>query len=278
MTIPRIAHFVFGLREQTEPFHPMHYLAIESCRQVLQPEVIHLHHQHLPFGVYWDLIRPHLELHEVGPADEVLAAPRNEQLVPERYRYAHHADVIRLDALIEHGGVYADIDTLFVSEFPDELFAAPFVIGEEDPVRDELTGEVRPSLCNALLLAEPRATFAVEWRERMAGAMNGTWSNHSGFLAHALSQELPAAVRVEPARSFTHLGYDADGLARLFERLDRDLEGVLSLHLWSHLWWEESRVDASRFHAGLLDEEHIRSVDTTYTVLARRFLPPLDTW
>ena len=37
MTVPRLAHFVFGLLEQTEPFHPMHYLALESCRRVLQP-------------------------------------------------------------------------------------------------------------------------------------------------------------------------------------------------------------------------------------------------
>lgn len=278
MTIPRIAHFVFGLRQQTQPFHPMHYLAIESCRQVLRPDAIHLHHQHLPYGVYWDLIRPHLVLHEVGLVPEVLSAPHDEQLVPDRYRYAHHADFIRLDALIEHGGVYADIDTLFVHEFPDELFEAPFVIGAEAPVRDELTGMVRPSTCNALLMSEPASEFAVAWRDRMASAMNGTWSNHSGFLAQALSEEMPDAVRVEPPRTFARFGSDPDGIATLFERLDADLDGVLSLHLWSHLWWEEERQDFSRFHGGLLDEGYVRTADTTYASLARPFLPELDRW
>jgi hypothetical protein len=278
MTIPRIAHFVFGLVEQTQPFHPMHYLAIESCRRVLQPEVIHLHHRHLPYGVYWDLIRPHLVLHEVDLVPEVLAAPHDERLVPARYRYAHHADFIRLDALLEHGGVYADIDTLFVHPFPDELFEAPFVIGQEAPVRDEHTGAVRPSTCNALLMSEPGAVFARTWRDEMAAAMNGTWSNHSGFLAQALTERMPEAVRVEPPRSFGRYGSDREGIALLFEQLDTDLEGVLSLHLWSHLWWEAGRQDFSRFHAGMLDEEYIRSADTTYASLARAHLPDLDSW
>jgi hypothetical protein len=278
MTIPRIAHFVFGLVEQTQPFHPMHYLAIESCRQVLQPEVIHFHHRHLPYGVYWDLVRPHLVLHEVDLVPEVLAAPRDERLVPARFQYAHHADVIRLDALLEHGGVYADMDTLFVHPFPADLFEASFVIGQEPPVRDEHTGEMRLSTCNALLMSEPGAAFARAWRDQMAAAMNGTWSNHSGFLAQTLTEGMPDAVRVEPLRSFARYGSDPEGIALLFERLDTDLDGVLSLHLWSHLWWEAGRQDFSRFHGGMLDEAHIRSVDTTYTVLARPHLPTLDPW
>ena len=133
--VPRLAHFVFGLRPQTEPFHLVHYLAIESCRQVLAPDVIYLHHKHLPYGLWWDLIRPHLTLVEVDEVAEVRAVDYDEQQVPAEFRYAHHADFVRLDALIEHGGVYADIDTLFLAPFPDELFDAPFVIGDEGPQR-----------------------------------------------------------------------------------------------------------------------------------------------
>ena len=278
MTVPRLAHFVFGLLEQTEPFHPMHYLALESCRQVLQPDAILFHHQHLPYGAYWDLIRPHLELHEVGPVPEVLDAPHDEQLVPSRYRYAHHADFLRLDALLEHGGVYADMDTLFVHPFPDELFEAPFVIGREPPQRDQRSGEVKPSTCNALMMAEPGSAFARVWRDRMAAAMDGSWSQHCGFLPQELSQTMPDAVRVEPPRTFLRYGSDPQGISLLFERLDTDWDGVLSLHLWSHLWWEPDRQDFSGFHGGLLDEDYVRAGATTYAALARPFLPDLDPW
>ena len=278
MTVPRIAHFVFGLMEQAEPFHLVHYVAIESCRRVLEPQEIYFHHKYLPYGVYWDLIRPHVTLMAVELVPEVLDAPYDDRLVPARYRYAHHADFIRLDALIEHGGVYADIDTLFVRSFPSELFGHPFVIGRESPVRDERTGEVKPSLCNALMMAEPGAVFARAWRKEMASALNGTWSNHSGFLADELSRKMPNAVHVEPSRSFARYGSDPEGISQLFERLDTDNEGVLSVHLWSHLWWEPWRRDFADVHAGVLTDEYIRHVDTTYNVLARPFVPELDLW
>jgi len=278
VAIPPVAHFVFGLMEQTEPFHLVHFLAIESCRRLLQPETIYLHYNQLPYGVYWDLVRPHLTPVRVDLVPEVLEGPVNEQLVPARYRYAHHADFIRLDALIELGGVYADIDTLFLRPLPEDLYCEQFVIGEEDPVRDERTGEVRPSLCNAVLISAPGAGFARAWRARMDDALNGTWSNHSGFLARAVADERRHAVRVERRSTFFPARCTVEGLRALLEEKDLDVEGSLTLHLWAHLWWQADRRDFSSVHAGMLTADYVRSVDTTYNRLARPYLPDIDLW
>jgi hypothetical protein len=276
--VPRTVHFVFGLAPQTEPFHLVHYVAIESCRQVLAPTRILLHCKHLPFGVYWDLIRPHLTLVPADLAPEVDSADYRDGLVPEAYRYAHHADFVRLDALIEHGGLYADIDTVFVRPLPDELYDAPFVIGQEDPVRDERTGQTRPSVCNALLLGEPGSAFARAWRAGMGAALDGTWSNHSGFLARSLADGMPDDVRVVPREAFFPASFTAEGIRSLFEGDDLDTSRSYSVHLWSHLWWRRERTDFTRVHAGQLTADHIRSVDTSYNRLARPFVPDLDLW
>jgi len=269
---------VFGLRPQTEPFHLVHYLAIESCRRVLAPERIYLHYKWLPYGVYWDLIRPALTLVEADETPEVLAAPYGDS-VPERYRYAHHADFVRLQALIEYGGIYADIDSLFLRPFPAELFDEPFVIGAEDAVRDERTDQVKPSLCNALMISEPGSRFARTWLSRMVGALNGTWSNHSGFLSRAVADELPEAVRVEPPQTFFPVPLSVVGLRSLLEDDGGiELDGALSLHLWAHTWWYADRLDFSPVHAGLLTAEHIATVDTTYNRLARPYLPDVELW
>lgn len=265
---------MWGLKDEAEPFHLVHYLCVESCRRVQQPERIVLHCRHLPHGPYWQMLEPFVTVVPAELAPEVERASYDDRLVPADYRYAHHADFVRLDALIETGGMYADIDTLFVQPFPSELFAAKFVLGREDDVRDELTGIVRPSVCNALMLSEPRSLFAVTWRRTAAAALNGTWSNHSTLLPYELSQKLPGSVHVEPRRSFYHYGPSRDGLSRLLEQLDEDTAGVYSIHLWAHLWWQAERRDFSAIHAGLLDEQFIRQVDTTYNVLARPFLPP----
>ena len=107
---------------------------------MLEPDVIYLHYKHLPWGPWWERVAPHLRLREVDLAP-VSTADYSAGTVPPSYRYAHHADFVRLDALIEYGGIYADIDTVFVNPFRPDLFERPFVIGAEPPVPDERTGE-----------------------------------------------------------------------------------------------------------------------------------------
>jgi glycosyltransferase involved in cell wall biosynthesis len=271
--IPRVAHFVFGLKEQDEPFHFLHYASLESCRRVLQPDRIYLHHKWRPWGPWWERIRPHATAVEVDLAKEVLAAEYVPGRVPPEYRYAHHADFIRLDALIEHGGVYADLDTIFLRRFPEELFEAPFVIGRERPVRDELTGEMRGSLCNALLMSEPGAQFARAWRAQMADELNGTWSNHSGFLPERLSSQMSTHVRVEPEVSFFPFPSSRNGLSQLLEQRLPVPGAALSVHLWAHLWWDRGRRDFSRAHAGWCTPPFLGRARTTLAEIVRPYLP-----
>ena len=75
---------------------------------------------------------------------------------------------MRLDILLAHGGVYADLDTVFVNPLPERLFHERFVLGREHDVPASPAGGVAlPSLCNALIMAEPGAEFARLWRGRM---------------------------------------------------------------------------------------------------------------
>lgn len=276
--IPNVVHFVFGLRPQTEPFHLLHHLAIESCRQVLRPEAIFLHHHELPYGMFWDLSRPHVTLVPVDPVPEVEGADYSDGRVPPDLRYAHHADFLRLDALIEHGGIYADIDTLFLRPILEELHERSFVIPREQDHLDERTGRPRPGLCNALMMAEPGAPFARLWRDRMAGALDGSWSNHSCALAHVLAEERPDLVTVAPERLFLPVPCSIEGLRSLLEEDGVDDDGVVSVHLWAHLWWAEERRDFSSFHAGEVTPEHLRTASTSLARLARPYVPQLELW
>jgi hypothetical protein len=274
-SIPRIAHFVFGLAPSDEPFHLVHYLAIASCIEVVQPEKVYVHCHELPYGLYWDLIRPRVTLRRIEPVPEVSKFEYPDPRVA-RYSYAHHADFRRLDVLAEYGGLYADLDTLFVEPLPDDLWRSPAVIGREGDVPDPVTGRTRASMSNALLMAAPGSMFIETWREKMPGALDGSWSAHSCFLAHDLASRLPDAVRVEPQRTFHNYAPTPADLRRLLVELDDDLDGVHSVHLNAHLWWEEQRRDLSDVHAGMIDERWIRSVKATYAVLARPYLPEHD--
>lgn len=273
--IPAICHFVFGLKPRPEQFHLAHYLCLESCRQVLQPERILFHCRHMPFGPWWELIRDRVEIVHVEPVGLVEGYRYRRGI--RKYAYAHHADFLRLEKLLEQGGVYADIDTIFVNPIPPHLFEQPFVLGREPAIPNPATGTLQPSICNAFIMSEKDAAFGRRWLEEMPLAFNGSWSEHSTRLTHELAERYPAMVHVEPMRTFYKHPWTREGLRTLLQGCDRDFEGVVSMHLWSHLWWSRWRRDFSDFHAGLLTEHHVRSVDTTYNIVARRFLPPPGT-
>jgi hypothetical protein len=272
--IPKIFHFNFGLKPQREPFHLMHYLCLESCLRVNRPEKIFFFYCHKPYGRYWELISEKLELIPVEPVPEVSAFNYADPYIRDNFTYAHHSDFLRLKYLNEFGGVYADIDTLFVRPIPRRLFDQSFVMGHEAPVFDEKQGEAVPSLCNALMMAEKRSVFGTEYFARMPLEFNGSWSNHSCGLAWRLSQELPESIHVEPQTSFFKYSWMPADIDQMFRGLDPVIEGVYSLHLWSHLWWSRTRKDFSTFHAGRLTERYIRNAASTYALAARPFLPP----
>lgn len=269
MAIPRIYHFIFGLKPQVEAFHPVHYLCLLSCIGINRPDAVMFHFIHEPFGPLWDRIKPALTLRPwqgVIPLDQLANDPESS------FRYAHESDFVRLDVLAREGGVYADMDTLFVRPMPESLFQHDCVMGHETVDRSARP-PARGSLCNALIMAIPGAQFIEIWRQRMAASFDGSWSAHSTFLPYQLSVAHPTLIHVEPRQSFFHLDWTAAGIRQLFEQDVPLPEGVYSLHLWAHLWWRRSRRDVSRFHQGRLTPAYLRHARTTYARISRQCLP-----
>jgi len=277
--IPKLFHFIFGLKEQTEPFHLAYYLCLKSCLEVNKPSALHFYYHYQPYGAYWELIKPHLTLIEVELESFVQqnSAYQDHQegrfIKESKLDYAHQADFIRLKKLIEYGGVYADMDTLFVNPIPEEFYQHPFVIGRELDVVDPVSKQQQPSLCNALLMSEPNSEFAKRWLEASYQSFDGTWSTHSCQQAATLASESPDKVHVAPQRAFFKHMWTKDGINTLFKGLDEDFSGVYSMHMWNHLWWDKSRLDFSDFHEGLITEQSVMALDTTYNVIARQYLP-----
>lgn len=276
--IPNRFHFIFGLKPQTEPFHIAHFLCLESCIQVNEPDQIDFYYHHEPQGPWWDRVKPKLSLHRIERESFVTEHPsyfthqEGQFIKGWNLDYAHQSDFIRLRLLIEHGGIYADMDTLFVSRLPRSHFEREFVIGEEEPVTSVKGREPHESLCNAFLMSAPQAQFATSWLESMYRVFDGTWSRHSCAEAARQRRIAPDTVHVAPKKNHYKHPCTPLGVHTLFEGLDTDVDGVFSMHLWAHMWWSPLRTDFSSFHAGMLTEDYIRKVDTTYTVVARRFL------
>ena len=271
--VPRIFHFVFGLRPQTEPFHLMHYLCIASCLAVNKPDAVMFHYQYMPWGPWWDRIAPFLQLREIKPDDFISTFSYDDPEIG-KYRYAHLSDIARLEILIRDGGIYADIDTLFIRKIPERLFEHPFVMGmEKVDWKAQAARVAGGSLCNAWMMGAPDSDFARLLLARTYDSFDGTWSAHSTFLPYQLSREHPSWIHVEPRQSFFFYDWNGEGIRGIFENPPPNLDGVYSIHLWSHMWWERGRTDTCYFHAGRLTPEYVRYSRSAYARLARPFLP-----
>lgn len=250
----------------------MHYLCIASCLGVNKPDTVMFHYQHMPWGHWWELIAPSLQLRKIEPDNFISSFSYNDPKIGQ-YRYAHLSDISRLEILIKYGGIYADIDTLFVHALPEHLFGHEFVMGHEKvDWKAEAAKTAGGSLCNAFMMGVPDSDFAKLLLSRTYESFDGTWSAHSTFLPYLLSREHPEWIHVEPESSFFYFDWTKEGIRGIFEKPLPDLRQVYSIHLWSHMWWERQRTDTSCFHAGRLTPEYVRFSRSVYAQLARPFL------
>lgn len=276
--VPNIFHFIFGMAPDFggKPFSLAHYLSVKSAVELNQPEAAIFHYQYEPEGEWWEKAKPMLSLNRITAPESILGNPL--------LHVAHKADVVRLRALQETGGIYLDLDTISVKPLT-ELRQHAFAIGQElKPAyvprnfRQRFKHSLRKSLglvkqdqatglCNAVLLAEKNSVFVSKWLEeyqsfRSAGR-DKYWNEHSVLVPLRLAGQYPEHITMLSPYAFHYPLYDRQGLAAMFEQVTAFPDAYLH-HLWESFSWKE--------YLSLLTPEKIKTEDTTYHLIARRFL------
>jgi hypothetical protein len=244
--IPNLIHFCYGLCENP-PFGFLEYLAIKSAIDLNQPDAVFFHHKYLPSGTWWESIRPLLTLVAVDPPTEIFGN--------RIWHHAHQADVIRLNALIEHGGIYLDIDTLCVRSF-DDLRGHKCVMGKQSEKR---------GLCNAVILAEPQSAFLRAWLDRYRDFDPDEWDEHSVQLPMTLAQSEQLIDKIHVLDVDRFFFPDWEHMDALFESQDQALfSNSYCIHYWASITgkrWLNRATLAS-----------IYARDTNFSIMARRHL------
>jgi FkbM family methyltransferase len=168
--IPKIIHLLyFG---ETE-FYNFHHRCIHSMLVYMPDYEIRIYNAREPpaENKYWQDIKAHprVRIHKMDPPMFFDGF--------ELKHFQYKADVVRLEVLYEHGGVYLDIDMLIVRPF-HEIFASghSFYISEE---RQGSAGRGSGALINAFLAAKPKNEFIKLWlNEFKSGLRLGIWAHH----------------------------------------------------------------------------------------------------
>lgn len=276
--IPNLFHFVFGMAADFggKPFGLSHYLAIKSAAVINQPEAIYFHYEFEPSGEWWQKARPLLTLKQVAAPKSVMGN--------SLHHVAHKADVVRLQALKEYGGIYLDLDTICVRPL-HALFHHSFIIGQELKApyvpknwRQRIKHRIRSyfasgkettvtGLCNAVLLAEKDSAFVNLWLETYSSfrskGRDKYWNEHSVVIPSMLAKQHPDKITLLSPYAFHYPLYTTAGLKQLFEEVHEFPEAYLH-HLWDSFSGEK--------YLSRLTPETIFTNDTSYNLIARQFL------
>jgi hypothetical protein len=173
--IPKIIHLLyFG---ETE-FYNFHHRCVHSMLQYMPDYEIRIYNAKEPVGnKYWDDVKkqsPRLTIHKIAPPTHYDGF--------ELKHFQYKADVVRLELLYEHGGVYLDLDMLITRTF-HRVFASghSFYISEERSTTISPPGSTGAggSLINAFLAAKPKNEFIRLWlNEFKSGLRLGIWATH----------------------------------------------------------------------------------------------------
>lgn len=251
--IPDIFHFCYGLTEDFggKPYSLVHYLAVKSAFELNKPEKIFFYYTYEPNGEWWEKTKKLAELIKVDPPSEIFGNPL--------IHVAHKADILRLNVLLENGGIYMDLDTICNKPF-SPLLNNKFVIGKQGRWR-------KMGLCNAVMMSEKNSEFIKIWlneyRSFRSKGRDKYWAEHSVEVPMLLAKKHPDLLHTEPYNSFHYPLYYPMSLKKLFVQ-SRTYPDAYCHHLWEGGSWEKYLKD--------LSVENIQSTDTTYNLIARRFL------
>lgn len=228
--IPKILHYCFGLSEHFggKPLGLSHYVCIRSAIDHLAPERAYFYFEYEPTGPWWPKVRELVEPIQITAPREIFGRPVSHP--------AHRADIIRLRALIEHGGIYMDTD-VFVHRSFDHLLNHSTVLAHEGAESDH-------KLCNAVILAEPQAPFLKRWLaayQDFRGKGPGKfWNEHSVVRPAMLASKHPEEVTILSNCAFFWPLFWPSELARILSS-DEPIVGpeTLATHLWESLAWRQ---------------------------------------
>lgn len=249
--IDNILHYIH-LSSAGREFKLHHFLSIKSAYVRSGVNKIYVWVDKEPTGLWWDKIKNLVEIVYIEPPTEIFGIPITQQ--------AHKSDVLRLQILLEYGGIYVDTDTIFVKSFKP-LLNNKFVLGQQNINGIE-------GLCPAVILSQKNSIFGQHWLAGFKDSFKGgppgsdTWCTHSVHYPLWLSKQIPNEITILNHESFFWPLYHQSHMEMLFEK-KYNFPNAYSHHLWE---------SSGKEYLDNLTETIIFNSDTTFTNLVKELL------
>jgi hypothetical protein len=214
--IPKLIHLIYlkGIE-----FSDFHYACVKSMLNHMPSYKIVIYNDIEPVGnKYWDDLKRYVSI-------ECVESPNEFDDYPLKY-IQYKADVIRLEKLYEHGGIYLDLDMLIIKNFEHIINTGKdFYISEE--------GDKGNGLINCFMASKPKNGFIKKWLETFkVGLRMDNWAYHireSNKILLDKKKHYSVKYNLEILESKYFLPFkwmEYDKFVNIEENLNDDIHGV----------------------------------------------------
>lgn len=238
--VPRTVHFIQYSVNGRNKFEFHHMLSVMSANKFIKPDRIFFWMDKEPESQYWKDIRAQI------PSMHLIYRPKPTTIRGRKVEIIEHVStVMRLEILLEYGGIYLDLDVIVVKSF-DPLLKYDITMGNEG----------KRLLCNGVLVAKPWTEFMILWHREFTTYKDNVWGHHAVVVPGKLETKYPNLIHTEP-RSLHHPSWEE----RDFLYKERQLYDWRSNNYACHLW--------IRFHTKKHNATDIKTWNTTVGELFR---------
>jgi hypothetical protein len=253
--IPSLVHFVVGQNDRrngqnpassTTSFTFLNYLVFLAARRQIRPSRLFVHYYQEPNTFWWKKMKQDAEINAV-----LVNSRRVETMFSRPVDHgAHRADIIRLEALMIHGGIYLDSDVLSLRSFDSLLNMSDVIMGYED--------QNNKAACNAVILAKRNATFLRRWYDAYQSFEQKCWGCHSVILPARLALIYPDEIKVLSYSAFFKPTWKESNIFHGSNQYD------FTLNYASHFWSKVNKHELDR-----LTPHKAMHVNTTFGRMLR---------
>lgn len=249
--ISNVVHFIYFTGLNSREFSFINYLAVRSAYEVQKPDTIYLYCNQEPVNnPHWEAIRPYAN---IVPTE----APLEYQGIALEYPQ-YQSDIVRLQKLIEHGGIYLDNDMITVQPYSD-LLDNKCVMAIESTNDDGTT----QSISNAVIMAEQGSEFLTTWLDAIPkNFKSDVWAYHAVVLPTQLYNNDPTKLTLLPKTTFTPFGWKDEYIFGNDTANLEHLKDARTIHMWETIWSNQ---------LSKIDNNYLKNVDNLFTHFCRQY-------
>jgi hypothetical protein len=221
--VPNVVHFIWLTGPKSREFSYINYLTVLAAAKHQKPDKIIMWINKPPQGNQWfHKASFYFEIRCVNAPDFIAGTPINH--------VQYQSDVLRMEILIAHGGIFLDTDLILLKSVTP-LLDEPLTLFEESP----------SSIANGIIFAAPNSLFLRHWLDATPEALKKpVWAYHAVVLPVELSRKYPDLVRVMDQSYFFPLdlkrNYLFDGDPYLIEESIHRIGNAHGIHVYETYW------------------------------------------